>query len=801
MAKKHTLSTVKWTRFWGSLDIHIRKRNILLKKYSPRKNDFPSLRRIGVKEEDINKVYELFNSYREPLLFRKFTMFFKKDPITVEKWTNSKNTSEAFVKLFRIFHFNNFQKIKERFKEISLLYEINRKGEGRKYQGIYKGRGSINNIKGVHFSRLLNLSDKRSNYKALRNIKFEDSIILPIERKKGNRPIYKFIKLSRKNNKIVIRVSADSEKEYKIIRNALRTWFGVYIDTPDFQGDFKKLSSFLKNGESEHFTVTGVNYFHGNYSISIFPKYNKPENVTKFQLYKNKFSAISFPQEHFIKIRILHKEILTRGQVFIIFLTHQTSGIIGAIVLNLDDRGLNFEERRRIRDDFNSDFDLPLNEFISYKDLAEKEIYKKLLQNIPKRSIEIELRSQKSLSVYKKLLDKELLPCPIEQNQERYCTNVNCRLGFQRKLSGAHCKGCGERLLSDKKIIIERIDEEKVTKFISDSVKKLGFHANKLKRRLIKRNIFVVVIRNKEKFIEVIPITKSLDENQIEVLRFRYPNLLLLNSQENLEEFTQKDINVDELYEFIYALEKSKKSEIKKLIDNINIDGLERIRKYSADSSSRITNNGFYKDKNKISKNFGSELFEADCSILLSYIFGNSLWLGARSRGKAFPDGITAFPFLDTHKGCFIWDAKFSEGQKVVLGKKEKNENYIKYAKNNSNIKENGGLKGFVFIGNRNAPKNFLREYRKLIGKRRIKVSFIRPEHLLEIFKHYKTNENRINNNLKVKQIFIELMNKIFFSTVSGNKSFVLQNSYLKQSLENNRKKYKSIKEGKPLTK
>jgi len=175
--------------------------------------------------------------------------------------------------------------------------------------------------------------------------------------------------------------------------------------------------------------------------------------------------------------------------------------------------------------------------------------------------------------------------------------------------------------------------------------------------------------------------------------------------------------------------------------------------------------------------------------------------LGASSRGQAFPDGITAFPFLDTHKGCFIWDAKFSEGQKVVLGKKEKNENYIKYAKNNFNIKENGGLKGFVFIGNRNAPKNFLREYRKLIGKRRIKVSFIRPEHLLEIFKHYKTNENRINNNLKVKQIFIELMNKIFFSTVRGNKSFVLQNSYLKQSLENNRKKYKSIKEGKPLTK
>jgi len=801
MYKKQYISTIKWTGFWRGLGIHIRKRNILLKRYDPRKNDYPSLRRIGVNEEDINSAYQHFRRYRDPLLFRKFTMFFKKDPITVQKWTNTKDTSEAFVKLFHIFQYGNFQKIKERFKEVSLLYEINRKGEGRKYRGIFKRKGSVRNINGAHFSRLLNLSDKRSNYKALKNFKFEDSIILPIERKKGNRPIYKFINLSRKNNKIIIRVSADSEKEFEIIRNALRAWFKVYIDTPDFQGDFKKLSSFLINGESEHFIMTSVNYFHGNYSISIFPKYNKPENVTKFQPYKNKFSALSHPQESFIKIRILHKEILTKGQVFINFATHQTRGIIGAIVLDLNDRGLNSEERKKIREDFITDFDLPLNEFISYQDLDEKEIYKKLLQNIPKRSVEIELRSQKSLNIYKKLLDKGLLPWSVEQNQERYCTNVDCRLRFQRKLFGKHCKGCGERLLSGKKIIIEKIDEEKIARFIFESVKELGFHAIKLKRNLIKRNIFVVVIENKEKSIEVIPISKSLDENQIEVLRFRYPNLLLLTSQENLEEFIQKDIKVEELYEFIYILDKSKKAEIKRLIEEINIDVLDRIRKYSTESSSRITNDRFYKDKNKISKNFGSELFEADCSILLSYIFGNSLWLGARSRGQAFPDGITAFPFLDTHNGCFIWDTKFSEGQKVVLGKKEKNENYIQYARNNSNIKENGGLKGFVFVGNKEAPKSFLREYQKLIGKRRIKVSFIRPEHLLDIFKHYKTYENRINNNIKIKQIFIESMNKIFFSTVGGNKSFVLTNLYLQKSLEDIKKKYRSIRGGRPLTK
>ena len=797
MSKKTKLSVIKWTAFWKGLGISIKKRNIFLRNYNPAKSDYASLMRIGIDRADIDKVRLSFKKYKDPLLFREFVIFFKKDTATVMRWTGERNISAAFLKLSRIFHYNSFERVKERFHELYLLNEMNRKGEKRKYIGELKKRVSIEKLTIVRFSRLLNLGNKRSSYKALKPFKFDNSLIYPI--RKDNQ-VYKFLKISKENNLLTIWVSVDSEKEFRIIRNALRAWFGIYIDTPEVKGDFTKFSAFLKKGESDHFIATGVTYFDDNYRISIFPKYNKPENATKYPPYKSKISRFASPTEKIAKLRILHKDIPTKGHIFINFLTYQTGAIIGAVVLNLDDRGLNSRERDVIRKDFNSDFALPLNEFISCHDLDEKEIYRKLLQNTPKRSTEIELRDKNSLTIYKALVDGKLIPWQVELSQERYCINKGCRLGFIRKLSGTHCENCGERLLNDKKILVEKIPEEKIADFVCESFKKLGLDAIKLRRKLLKRNIFVVAVNDGKNSIEIVTLTKAIDDSQMEILRFRYPNLLIICSLENFDEFIQKDIKVEELYEFIYILHKSDRKEIKKLITEINNDGIDRVRKYAKSSLSRITEDQFYKDKNTIAKNFGAELFEADCSTLFSYIFGNSIWLGARRRGEALPDGITAFPITGSSEGCFVWDSKFFESPRVTLGEKEKNEKYIKCAKTDRSIIDNGGLKGFVFVSNRNAPGNFLKEFQKLTKKRRIKISFIQANHLASIFNHYKKYENRINNNLMIKKIFIESMDEIFFKTKKGKKSFILQDSNLDAILLSDEVKYKAIKKGKSLS-
>jgi len=796
MDQKRNISIQIWTSFWNSLGVYERKRNRTLQNYN-HKNDYRLLSNAGVDRSNAEKVYRIFSVYKEPLLFHKFVLFFRKDPTTVKIWTGAQDTSEAFMKLFNIFHYNSFFMVKNRFLKLFLLYELNRKGEGRKYILYYKKKGSIPKLDGVKFTRTLNRNDKKAVYKFLGRVSFEGATIICLKKHTGDRLVYKFIKLIRENGKIVVKISADSSKEFDLICKTLQNWFGSYIDTPQIKGSFKKLVNFLNNGESNDFLLTGVSYFQDNYKIAVFPKYNIFENIALFSPYKKRMETLERPEDDFVKIRILHKEIPTKRQIFVNFLNYQTSGIMGAIVLNLEDRNLNSEDRKKIRLDFSKNFNLPLNEFITCRSFSKQHVYKKLLQNTSERESGFELRSEEALGIYKDLISCGLLPFPIDSyHQARICTYEGCTLAFQIQMSGQVCTNCGGRLLDRKRVTAKRIDEKKIINFIQNTLSNLDFSTVRLERKLLNRKIFVLEIRAKENWIEVIPITKPLNHDQLEILRFRYPNLLLLTSRDDMHELAEVGIFVDNLYNIAYILQNKKFTALKKILKEVNGEGVDRIRNYSKESSKRLTNNKFYIDKNKESKNFGSELFEADCSILLNFIFGNSIWLGARTRGQALPDGMAAFPMTDTKSGCFIWDSKFYESKKVKLGDDEKNNKYIFYARGNKSISMNGGLKGFVFISNKNAPKHFITKYRKFVGKRRIKVSFIKAKHLYLIFKHYKNYENKINTDIKVKQIFIDSMSQIFFNFSGENKSFVLQDKYLNSILANNIKKYKSSKTG-----
>lgn len=798
MTRKQTINKTQWTKFWNDVEVYVRKPSRFIRNYNPR-SDEKRLVKIGVLQPDVDRVRSTFEGkYQEPLLqFRKFTIFFSTDPDTVVKWSGSGSISEAFLKLFRKLHFNSFSSAKESFRQLFLLYKLNERGEGRTFEAKYIGSGSIQKLDGGPIRTLLSSRHENASYKNLLKIKFDSATILPLLKNSQGRNIYKFIRLKRNDGKITFDISADSSKEINLIKQKLSKWFQSFIDIPEVTGDFTKLLNFIKSGESDHLLLIGVNFFDNEYKLSIFPQFNQQRNIATYQLMKQKFNRSGQEAlEKLVNIRISDKEIKTKGQVFVEFYTYLTGGIIGAIILRLDDRRLNSFERKKLRGDFEKDFSLPLGKLIRVSDIPEDEIYRTFLQNIAKKQKRIELRSEKSLNIYKTLLDNKLLSLRFESKDDAcYCFNANCRLKFQRKWNQKTCKNCGGWMFNDKAIVVDLIDEKRLAEFLYKKCLGLNFTAEKFKRKLIRRDLYNVEVRTFDKSICLIPITKPLSDHHLEILQYRYPNAVIITSKADAQILaSSSQVEVLELYKVIPMLLSNNSQFIRQLIQKVNRQRLSRVRNLADQSITRIDNAQFYKDKNQISKNFGAEFFEADCSILLDYIFGNSIWLGANKRGSAFPDGITAMPLTNTKYGCFVWDTKFCETARVALGKDIKNTRYIKDGKKNQTVKDNGGLKGFIFISNVQAPKNFVSKYRKLAkNSGRIKISFVRAEHIKTIFNHFKDYEAPINSNSKVKIVFFDSIKKLLFSTAGKRNSFVLDQIELDSLLNDNANRYTQV--------
>ncbi|MBI4039524.1 hypothetical protein HY388_01730 [Candidatus Daviesbacteria bacterium] len=795
MRTKKSISKSQWTKFWNDAGVYVRKPSRFVKNYNPRRDE-KRLIKLGVSQASIDKVRRVFErKYQAPLLqFHKFTIFFSTDTDTVVKWTSSRTASEAFAKLFRKLNFNSFTAAKKSLHQLFLLYKLNDRGEGRTFEAKYTGHGSIQKLDGGLISGLLSTRHENASYKNLPKFRFDSATIIPLLKNSQGKSIYKFVRLKRSDGKIIFDISADSSKENNLIKQKLSKWFQSYIDTPEVKGDFTKLINFIKSGESEHFLLIGINFFDNEYKLSIFPQFNQLRNIASYQLMKQKFNRAG-PEvlDKFVNIRVSNKEIQTKGQVFVEFYTRLTEGIIGAITLQLDDRRLNSLERKKLRSDFENDFALPLGKRIRVQDIPEEEIYRTFLQNVAKKQRKVEVRSEKSFNIYKTLLDNKLLTLKFESKDEaRYCFNSNCRLKFQYKWNHRTCRNCGGWMFNAKTIIVDVIDEKRVAEFIYKKCLELGFTAERFKRKLIRRDIYTTEVRDSDRSICLTPITKPLSDHHLEILQFRYPNAVIITSKADAQILaTTSHVEVLELYKIIPKLLSNDSQFIKQLIQRVNRQRLSRVRSLADESITRISTDQFYKDKNVVSKNFGAEFFEADCSILLSYIFGNSIWLGANKRGRAFPDGITAMPLTNTKYGCFIWDTKFCETAKVALGKDTKNAVYIKDGKKNQTIKDNGGLKGFIFISNVQPPKNFVSKYKKLAkNSGRIKISFIRSEHIKAIFDHFKDHEVLINGNSKIKQVFFDSIKKLLFSTAGKKKSYVIDTTELNRILNNNIREY-----------
>ena len=64
----------------------------------------------------------------------------------------------------------------------------------------------------------------------------------------------------------------------------------------------------------------------------------------------------------------------------------------------------------------------------------------------------------------------------------------------------------------------------------------------------------------------------------------------------------------------------------------------------------------------------------------------------------------------------------------------------------------------------------------------------------MAIFNHFKTYETDINNNSLIKQVFIEALKKLLFSTVGNKKAQVLNKIYVDRLLNQCISKYQQFR-------
>lgn len=794
---KNHMPIQQTTAFWKSMGIDIRRRAKAIKK-GKLGADKAVLRRSGVSEAAIDKVHTICMAYDDVLFFRKFSKFFRKDIETVKAWTKTKTASAAFEKLFNVFQRNNIEQAKRKFSELALVFEFYKKGEGQVYSGVISQKVSLKDFNTTNLRRRLSLTGGTSEYIEKGSTDLGKERILWLQKNTDGKKTNKFIKLIKQRAQLYVALSMDSKKEYYLAKGEIERKFNTILETPEETPDLKKFLAFVRTGNSQHFILTGCSYIDAEFRVSIGPSHNRIENVAELPVYKDKIGSDNKKLTHLTQVRLSYKNKILNKPIFVSILTYR-EGIFGAILLHPEDSRLTTTQRKNLLQDFVTDFGFSLNHFLLTDDLTDKSIYRHFLETVPSKITKMELRSPLALKIYTNLITDGLFEVSdTTEETSKTCVNSTCAAYYKPVWeTKKYCPICSEVLIGGRSIEIKKINEKNIAEFIRDKFKDGMVSISK--RKILSRQIYISQAIYNDETVDFIPISKALSENQLIILKYRYPHAVIVTTRPDARELTAKGFQVISLWELTYDIYHKSCKEIKAFADNSRANSLANMRGLCTKAVVRISDTSYYKDRNAETKNLGAELFEADASVLFDYVFGNCLWLGAKYRGASLPDGLTAFPMLGTNHGCFIWDGKFSEGANLVMGGFLKNKKYIEDARKNQSLKDNGGLKGFLFISNNLFPPSFVNKYKPLTKGKKIKISFIRAIQFQKIAQHYMKYEKIILNNSNARLQFIESMSDLFFNTAKGRKCEIISDVVIDVLIAKDKTVFTKLKSGKYL--
>lgn len=791
---KQNTTKGSWTAFWRSVGVNLSNEERWTAEEIYR-NDLKRVKRLGVNPTDFEKVKKKFQKFTAPhLQVHRCVFLFAKDPETVQRWTGSKDITHAFVSLFTKIKSNTRDHAKTELIKLLRLYDLFKtKREIAHYTGGKITKAELDKLASKDFTHILRQGKKNSSFKGVSKFTFNKFTVFCIAKRTGSgNPVYKFIMIRRSGSKTFIDLGVDNSEEKERVLNYLSRKYKIPIERLKEKPDLRKFISFLKTGESGKFMLIGADLIDNGFRVNIYPQFNQPKNITGNDTYKKKVDKGN-PLSALQKVRIIYTNGINQVPAGLNFFNYQNENIIGGVKFGLDARGLNFSKREFLSQDFLTEFGFHLDISLAI-DIDEIEIYKKFLFNPPKRQRSIEIISDKTVEIAHNLLKHKLLPkSDSKEEMAKKCTYHGCPKKFRPQWTQNLVCTCGHELLKGGYVIVQQeIDEEKVRDFIYKMSKDAGYEATKLNCKLVRREIYILQVRKEDNYFYLIPITKPLNDQQLEILKYRYPFAFFITSRDDKEHLIQAGFLTEQLYSLVFGLLSDPKKVIEEKLSEISAQKSSIIDSLAQNSLRRISNDSWYVSQS----NLGPEFFEADVYILLNYIFRNSVWLGASRRGEPLPDAISAFPLETVNKGCFSIDAKFSVRSFPDIGSSEKNKKYLDSGSNNKSIKEYGGLKGFAFVSNKPAPSNYTSIMTRAIGRRYIFSAYFTVVQLKLIFEHLKKWEDEMNRDLRKRNIFINSLELIFLKPKSYRKEdkiVVNKDSEIQDLLKVSEDEYKKL--------
>lgn len=785
-----------WTRLWRSESIHVNlggeerwsKKDVYAK-------DTKRLKRLGIDSNDIEKVKKAFEKYQSGYMqFHRFVHFFARDIETVQRWSNAKTISSGFIRLSNVFFRKTRAQALAKLSELQVLRELFNKREIIQYQAPFRGR-AVPNIPSRSLLGKFKQGERNATFKIENFFKFEKALVYSISKKTGSSSkVYKFVLLKKKEDKLLINISRDSTEELNKILWFLSKKLSAPISRLKETPNLSRFINFIKTGNSDSFALFSSDFINQECRISISPQYGRPSNITQHPAYISILPESDIETlESIIKLRVSNPSILGSTHINLGFLSYKNQDIIGGMKVVLDAKGVSISKRELVRNLFKNDFgfqlDIPL-----VIEVEPKEIYKKYLYNPPKKKKRIEIVSDESIEIANRLSLYKLLPQPKQlEETAKKCTYHGCQNKFRDQWTSNKICSCGNLLWEGGSTIVTQvIDEQNVRGFINKICLENGYTVSVLSRDLVRRKIYPIEIRKNDRALCFVPVTTSLKDDQLEALKYRFPDLVIITSKSDKNNLVEKGFIVEELYSLVYELFERPEAKLDGLLNLVNSNRTSNIDRLSNNSASRIVNDNWYVDK----KSLGPEFFEADITMLLNYVFKNSIWLGAKRRGQALPDSVSAFPIGEINRGCFISDVKFTENITANIGANDKNSKYIKDGKNNQSINNAGGLKGFVFVSNKAAPSNFASKMATVVGQKLIKVGFLTKGQILSVYRHFRLWEHELQMDQRKMELFLNSMDSIFLTPSSyrkRDKILVWSDTEIERILNQNEFEYRKL--------
>jgi len=748
-----------------------------------------------VDKQIVNKAQTTFDAFREVARqILRFNQFFVGNRDVLQAYLGTVDINETFLSVLKLFENGDHEDVRRQMEGIHILRQLDRRGEGNEYESAAPVTVGLNSFDVKRLQRRLSRAlNKR--YQALDPIEYRGWTVYPLT-KTTDWKSYIFIQLQKKSTDTIVAKISASDLEQILIRSHLAKVFGIYLRSMEVNANFTKFMKFIQQGgESEHFALKSTGFVSGDFVISVRRKFSGKRSTA---LGSSSILGKLKNPDQLDQLLLKH----TNGKfvqrpIAIYASTFRNARVIGAIILNFRDRNFRAHQREGIRKDFQEDFGIPMGAFIRYQEPSEKELCQLFLENeVRRKTARIGIRldsTKKAWDLYAKLAELGILEPDLEEEIiTSHCFNRSCEMKYKSQdARQGFCDDCGYPLCDKNDITIGSISEERIAQWLHKKTKAHGFSSIRIvKRKILSKTVFILEIVKGNKKMIFMPITSSPNEHFLEVLSARYPDVCIITSKDNIDAFTVVRIHAVRLFEFFHDLEVQNKQVFTRNSQKIRRNIAGRMVQRAENAAEHLQSDDYFLGKNRIAKNLGAELFEADCHALLLTMFGSSIWLGAKSRGQAVPDGRSVFPYFPSigiEKGCFAWDTKFTSERRSKIGGPLKNHKYISQLYTEPVIRGKRG-KGLLFISNKMEQTTFRSTALGIVKKKRVKVSYMQSKHLLAIYQHFLEHRQQIDDDERAKKSFFMMLKALLTSTSkrNGGKVMILSDGVLNKTLEGN---------------